>query len=164
MRTTELEDVLPLAREIAGRIVWATVTTVGPDDRPRSRIMHPVWAWTHRPLVGWIGTRPTPVKQAHLAAHPFATCGYWSPSHDHIFLDCVVRWIDDQDERLALWERLQEPPEPVGYDPAPIWPDGPRSDGFVGLELTPYRITAQTGAALAQGAKPVRWEAQSINR
>lgn len=50
----ELTDVAPPFVETAHRIVWATVATVGPDLRPRSRILHPIWEWDGEELTGWI--------------------------------------------------------------------------------------------------------------
>ena len=59
--------------EVAHRIVWCTVATVDHHDRPRSRILHPFWELTDDGLTGWITTRPTPLKRAHLEHSPF-TC------------------------------------------------------------------------------------------
>ena len=44
--------------ELAHRIVWATVATVGPDGQPRTRILHPIWEWDGESLVGWIAIPP----------------------------------------------------------------------------------------------------------
>jgi hypothetical protein len=41
----QLQDVSEIARSIIERIVWATVATVGPNGRQRTRLMHPVWFW-----------------------------------------------------------------------------------------------------------------------
>jgi hypothetical protein len=32
-------------------------------------------------LVGWIATEPTPLKRAHLAAHPDISISYWTTNH-----------------------------------------------------------------------------------
>src|SRR5262245_48465030 len=64
--------------ERAHRIVWCTVATVGPDKRPRSRILHPIWELDDE-LVGWIVTRATPIKVRHLAYSPYVSCSYWEP-------------------------------------------------------------------------------------
>jgi hypothetical protein len=41
----DLAEVAAVARPIVERVVWATIATVGPDGRPRTRLMHPVWWW-----------------------------------------------------------------------------------------------------------------------
>lgn len=70
---TELERTAPVFVEMAHRIVWASAATVGPDDRPRSRVLHPIWEWDGKALTGWIATGPTPLKQAHLEHSPFVS-------------------------------------------------------------------------------------------
>ena len=56
---------------VAHRIVWCTVATVDRHNRPRSRILHPIWTRPPAPaddaITGWITTRPTPLKVAHLS-------------------------------------------------------------------------------------------------
>jgi hypothetical protein len=44
--TTSLADVVSAARPIVEGIVHCVATTVGPDRRPRSRVVHPVWDWS----------------------------------------------------------------------------------------------------------------------
>ena len=52
---------------------------------------------------------------------------YWDPAHDVAVAECGVRWIEDDDGRHEAWERLSAAPQPMGYDPAPIWPGGPEA-------------------------------------
>ncbi len=66
----ELTRVAPAFVEMAHRIVWASVATVDAHGRPRSRVLHPLWQWDGKRLIGWIATSPTPDKRAHQAAHP----------------------------------------------------------------------------------------------
>ena len=76
---------------MAHQIVWASVATVDRDGRPRSRILHPYWEWDGTDLIGWIATVPTPVKRAHLDAHPEVSVSYWTPSHDTCSAECAVQ-------------------------------------------------------------------------
>ena len=62
----ELSETAPAFVEMAHRIVWASVATVGPDERPRSRVLHPIWEWDGERLTGWVATGPTPLKVEHL--------------------------------------------------------------------------------------------------
>ena len=71
--------------------------------------------------------------------------------------ECAVRWIDDDEGRGHAWERLAAAPEPMGYDPAPIWPDGPTGDDFAALRLDPWRIQAKSAAAMATAEPYVVW-------
>jgi len=53
---SDLAATAPAFVEMAHRIVWAGAATVGPDGRPRSRILHPYWQWDGTSLGGWIAT------------------------------------------------------------------------------------------------------------
>lgn len=148
-----LETVAPAFVEMAHRIVWCTVATVDPDGRPRTRILHPIWAWDGERLTGWIATGPTPVKARALEASPTLSCSYWASDHDTCTADCDVEWILDDDGRRELWERFATAPAPVGYDPAiiPPWAEGPTSPAFAGLRLDPYRLRVFPGTVLLAG-------------
>ena len=146
------EDVLRLTASI----VWSIVTTVDGEGRPRSRILHPVWTETDGELRGLVATRPTPVKLAEIAAHPYVSCAYWTPAFESVFIDAEAAWVPD-DARRAAWDHIRNLPPPVGYDPAQMWPEGPDSPGFVVLSLTPYRVRVQLGAEVAQGIPDRFW-------
>ena len=109
----------------AHRIVWCTVATVGPDLRPRSRILHPVWELVDDELTGWIVTRATPVKVRHLEFSPHLSCSYWEPGHEVAIADCQVEWIADVATRQRVWELYRDSPAPLGYDFWSVFPDGP---------------------------------------
>jgi hypothetical protein len=59
---------------VAHRVVWCNLATVDRRGRPRSRLVHPIWERTGDGLTGWIASRPTPLRRAHLAATPFVSC------------------------------------------------------------------------------------------
>ena len=42
--------------------------------------------------------------------------------------------------QAAFWDLFESTPEPVGYDPALLWPAGPSDPTFGVLELTPWRV------------------------
>lgn len=151
---TSLDQIAPAFVEMAHSIVWASVATVDADDRPRSRVLHPIWEWDGTQLTGWIAVGPTPVKRAHIAAHPAISVNYWTTSHDTCTADCAVEWVLGDDERTALWERFKTGPAPVGYDPAIIepWRGGPTSETFAGWKLTPTRLRVMPGTMMTQGS------------
>jgi hypothetical protein len=144
---------------IAHRVVWCTLSTVDRRNRPRSRIVHPVWEIREGALRGLVGTRPTPLKRAHLAHAPHVSCTYWDPAHDVAVAECAARWLDEE-ERQDAWERIARAPAPVGYDPANIWPDGPASPEFAVIALEPWRVSAASAAALARGERAAVWRAE----
>ena len=148
--------------EMAHSIVWASAATVDSHNRPRSRVLHPLWEWDGTALVGWIGVGRTPVKEADIAAHPYVSLNYWSPTQSTCSAECEVAWVLDDDGRRTVWDRFKSAPAPVGYDPAiiPQWRDGPTAPGFAAWRLTPYRLRVMPGSVLTQGVGDIlTWRA-----
>ena len=146
-----LADVVDVARPIVERIVWSSVATVGPDGGPRSRLLHPVWTWDGDVPTALVAVRRTPVKVAHLDARPEVSCFYWDPRHDTVAIDAWAAWVPGEDVADA-WDRVAATPEPAGFDPAMIWPDGPTDPGCAFLRLRAHRIVATPA-----GRPGLRW-------
>ncbi|NJN18930.1 MAG: pyridoxamine 5'-phosphate oxidase family protein [Oscillochloris sp.] len=158
----DLATVAPAFVEMAHRIVWCSVATVDPQGRPRTRILHPIWQWDGTQLVGWIGTGPTPLKRAHLAANPAVSLSYWDPQHDTCSAECRATWAFDDATRTMVWELFRSAPPPVGYDPAiiPAW-TGPTAPAFAALRLDPQRLRVFPGSVLlGQGGVVLNWNAE----
>jgi hypothetical protein len=138
--------------DVAHRIVWATVATVDSSNRPRARVLHPIWEFDGAHLTGWIATSPTPVKTAHLAHSPFVSVNYWDAQHDIATAECSATWHHDDETCVRIWERFENAPPPVGYDPAiiPVWTD-PTGPEFAVLELTPWRLRVFPGTMILGG-------------
>ena len=77
--------------------------------------------------------------------------------------ECRVTWIDEDAGRRDAWERLSAVAGADGYDPAPIWPNGPTGDGFVALRLDPGALQ-KSAAAMAAGEPYLVWEAAGQRR
>ena len=150
---TPLDRVAPAFVEMAHSIVWASVATVDADSRPRTRILHPFWEWDGTDLFGWVAVAPTPVKRAHLSVHPEMSVSYWAPNHDTCSADALVEWYSDDDTCMSVWEKFANGPDPVGYDPniIPEWRDGPTSDAFAAIRLSPYRLRVMAGTVITKG-------------
>lgn len=156
---TTLPEIAPSFVEMAHRIVWATTATVDGRDRPRTRVLHPIWEWDGTALVGWVATGPTPQKVAHLERSPFVSLTYWDPTHDTCTADCAATWHHDDETCTWLWERFETAPAPVGYDPAiiPPWKDGPTSPAFAALRLEPWRLRVMPAAAMMGDGEVQSW-------
>jgi len=98
-------------------VVWCNVATVGPDNRPRSRILHPYWEGT----TGWITTRPTSFKVKHLAHNPYISLAYITDLAKPVYAECRAEWIDDLDEKQRIWDTLKNTDPPMGFDPGTIY-------------------------------------------
>lgn len=146
---------------MAHQIVWASAATVDAQGRPRSRVLHPIWQWDGKTLIGYIGTGPTPTKRAHLEKSPFISLNYWAPSQDTCVADCRVSWAFDDETRTRIWNLFRETPAPVGYDPAiiPGW-DKPTSSSFAVLRLEPWHLRVFPGTVLmGKGGEVLSWKA-----
>jgi len=148
----DLAAVAPAFVEMAHRIVWCSAATVDTSGRPRSRILHPLWRWENGTLTGWIATGPTPLKRAHLAAHPYVSLTYWAPDHDTCTAECSAELVYDDATRTQVWEAFVAAPAPVGYDPSivPVW-TSPTDDTFAALKLTPWRLRVMPGTVMTEG-------------
>jgi hypothetical protein len=156
----DLEVVARAFIEMAHRIVWCTAASVDSRGRPRSRVLHPIWEWGDRELVGWIATSPTRTKRAHIDASPYLSLNYWHQSHDTCVAECRVGWCFDTKTRERVWETFKAAPAPVGYDPAmiPAW-ESPASPSFAVLRLEPWRLRVFPGTVLlAQRGEVLVWE------
>jgi hypothetical protein len=154
-----LTHIAPPFVDLAHRIVWATVSTVDRQGRPRSRILHPYWVWDGETLVGWIATAPTPLKQAHLERIPYVSVNYWCPEQDTCTAECKATWAFDDETRQWVWQLFKEAPQPVGYDPliVPAWKDGPTSVAFAALRLDPWRLRVHPASAMLGGNEILTW-------
>ncbi len=157
-----LNEIAPAFVEMAHRIVWCSAATVDARERPRSRILHPLWQWDGARLIGWIATSPTPTKRVHLDVSPFISLNYWSPSHDTCVAECGAKWAFDDDTRTMVWNLFLNTPEPVGYNPkiVPAW-TSPTCDAFAVLRVEPWRLRVFPGSVLlGQGGTVLRWREQ----
>jgi hypothetical protein len=143
--------------ERAHRIVWCGVATVGPDNRPRSRILHPIWELDGDELTGWIVTRKTPVKARHLANSPYLSCTYWEPGHEVAIADCEAEWVADVATRQRVWELYRDAPSPLGYNFWSVFPDGPAGESPALLRLAPYRLRLSDVETLSGRKEPLAW-------
>jgi hypothetical protein len=153
MTAHPLAETAPAFVAIAHRIVWATVATVDPSGRPRTRILHPIWEWDGVRLTGWIATAPTSPKARDLAHESRISLTYWDPSQDVATADCDTAWTLDPESRRTGWQRFVDGPEPVGYDPSiiPGW-DSAESESFGILQHTPRRLRVFPGTLLLRGS------------
>lgn len=147
-----------LATEFSRRVestVWCTLATTDGANRPRTRIVHPVWDLSAGTPVGWLGSRPS-LKLRHIERVPSVSLMYWDPRHEQVIVDADAEVHRDADTCRTVWDMFSSFPEPYGFDPAPIWPGGPEDDGFVAVRLIPRRLELF-------GAPPRVWRRDSTD-
>ncbi len=135
------------------RIAWCTVATIDSKDRPRSRILHPIWEGS----AGWIATGRQSFKVKHLANNPHVSLSYWDPQHEQVYVDCTAEWDDDPAEKRRIWELYKSTSPPLGYDPGIIWQGGVEDPAYGLLKLTPWRIEIWSLRDMVSGNPPKVW-------
>jgi general stress protein 26 len=150
MQVANFADIEAEFNERVRAVVWCNVATIDSQQRPRSRILHPIWEGA----TGWIATSPNSYKSRHLASNPYISLAYVSDISKPVYVDCRAEWVDDKATKQRVWDLFKHTPEPVGYDPAPFFGsvDG---RGFGVLKLTPWRIdlVAFPAPSMSEGTK-----------
>ena len=136
MDVATFEDIRADLEERVRRIVWCTVTTIDRNDRPRARMLHPVWEGS----TAWICTSRVSHKAKHLAHNPHVSLSYWDPQHQQVDADCAVEWVDDVEEKKRVWQLFKSEAQPYGYDPAMFFPTGPEDEAFGLMKCVPWRL------------------------
>ncbi|QFZ19590.1 pyridoxamine 5'-phosphate oxidase family protein [Saccharothrix syringae] len=131
-----------------GAINYATMVTVDARDRPRTRVLIPVWETVGGAPLGWLATYRTPVKAAHLAGNPHTSFSYWAPGNDSVAVDAVAEWDDAPPTKEHVWElyRRTSPPG-AGYPLGSFW-ESPSDPELHVLRLTPWRVQVIRGRDL----------------
>lgn len=136
-------------------MVWCNVATVDSKQRPRSRVLHPIWEGA----TGWIGTHRNSYKQNHIAHNPYVSLAYIANVMQPVYVECTARWIDDLAQKQRIWHLFKQAPPPLGYDPAPTF-GSPDHEHFGLLQLTPWRIALVTFPAPSHDEGQRIWRAQ----
>lgn len=132
------------------RIVWCTFTTVDRKNRPRSRMLHPIWEGQQ----GYVATGRNSHKAKHIEHNPYVSLTYWDPSHEQVYADCRASWADDMETKEQVWALYQAAPPPLGYDLAMFWPGGVGDESYGVIKLDPWRVEL---SSLADMANPKVW-------
>ena len=136
MEVSSFSEIEEAFLERVQRVVWCNVATIDTQNRPRSRVLHPV---VGKGLSGGLPTRRDSFKVRHLTHNPYVSLAYIADLAKPVYVDCKAEWVDDLSQKQRIWQLCKDVPPPVGFDPAPIYE---RADhpNFGVLKLTPWRI------------------------
>ena len=135
MEVARFEDLRTAFMERVQHAVYCNVATVDRKNRPRSRVMHPLWDGS----IGWVISWSRSHKAKHLANNPAVSLAYIHDPSKPVYVDCIASWIDDATEKLRIWELHKSTPPPLGFDPEPYY--GSIEHHYYGLlRFTPWRI------------------------
>ena len=135
MQTTQFEEIEAefLARVAA--VVYCTFATVDRRNRPRLRLMHPIWEGS----TGWVISWPQSHKARHLEHNPAVSLAYMPAPATPVYVDGSATWIDDRAEMQRVWELHRDTLPPLGFDPEPHY--GSIDHHYFGLlRIVPWRI------------------------
>ncbi|MEV6320448.1 pyridoxamine 5'-phosphate oxidase family protein [Nocardia sp. NPDC051787] len=132
-----------------GRIVYATMVTVDKRNRPRTRILIPIWETVDGRPIGWLATYRTPVKEAHIANNPHVSFSYWAQgSNNSVAVDATADGVDTVGIRQRVWKLYRRTsPRGAGYDLGQFW-SSPEDPELRILRLDPWRIQVIRGRDL----------------
>ncbi|MET8340459.1 pyridoxamine 5'-phosphate oxidase family protein [Streptosporangium canum] len=131
-----------------GAIVYATMVTVDARNRPRTRVLIPIWENVDGTPLGWLATYRTPVKAAHIANNPHTNFSYWTQGNDSVAIDTVAAWVDDLPVKSHVWDLYKRTsPRGAGYNLGNFW-RSPADPKLHVLRLTPWRIQVIRGMDL----------------
>jgi general stress protein 26 len=117
------------------QVIYCVLATVDRQNRPRQRLMHPIWDGP----VGWVISWPASHKAKHLAHNPAVSLAYFADKEKPVYVDGIAEWIDAVEEKQRIWELHQTTPPPLGFDPQPHY--GSIDHPYYGLlRITPRRI------------------------
>jgi uncharacterized pyridoxamine 5'-phosphate oxidase family protein len=134
----EVADFSEIEEEFISRVhtmVWCNVATVDSRQRPRSRLLHPIWERS----TGWIATHRDSYKHKHLAHNPYVSLAYITDAMKPVYVDARAEWVDDIAQKQRIWDLFKNAPPPLGFDPAHDFVS-PDHENFGLLRLTPWRI------------------------
>ena len=121
--------------ERAHTMVWCNCATVDAQNRPRSRVLHPIWAGA----TGWVLTGRNSPKAKHLERNRFVSLAYLADPLKPVYAECEAMWEEDSTTRRRISELFKNTPPPLGYDPALfLWNAENPESGL--LRLQPWRI------------------------
>lgn len=132
----------PQWEEFMSRIqtgVYCNMATVDRQNRPRSRMIHPVWELVEDRPIGWLISWPKSHKAKHLAHNPHVSLAYIHDLQKPVYVDCTAKWVTDTTEQWRVWDLHKQVPPPMGFDPEPHY--GNIEHEYFGLlKFTPWRV------------------------
>jgi general stress protein 26 len=139
MEVSNVADIWPEFMARLQQAIYCNMATIDQQDRPRSRMMHPIWELAANNPTGWVISWPQTHKAKHLARNPYVSLAYIHDKTKPVYVDCHAEWVTDVDEQGRIWELHKQIPPPLGFDPEPHF--GSITHQHYGLlKFTPWRI------------------------
>ena len=114
----------------AKKAIWCALATVHGNE-PRVRMVHPTWEGD----VLWVATGPTTPKATQIQANGAVDVQFQVAPDDfvHLLVRGTAEVLTDQATKDRVWDVMD-------YDLSQFWPDGPTSDAYCLVKITPQRV------------------------
>ncbi|MCX6046610.1 MAG: pyridoxamine 5'-phosphate oxidase family protein, partial [Chloroflexi bacterium] len=98
MNVAQFENLQAEFMARVGQAVYCIMATVDRQNRPRSRVMHPIWDGP----IGWVISWPASHKAKHLAHNPAVSLAYMADKEKPVYVDGVAEWVDTVEEKRRI--------------------------------------------------------------
>lgn len=104
MNVSSFSDIEEQFLDNVNTYVYCNVATVDTQNRPRSRIIYPVWEGS----IGWIISWQATLKSKHIANSPHVSLAYFCHDMNHpMYIECTAEWETDRDETWRVFSPSQ---------------------------------------------------------
>lgn len=126
----EYDEFFAAVNEASANVTWCALATIH-NGAPKVRMVHPTWEGD----VLWIATGATTAKAKQLASNPSVDIQYQvaPPNFVHVMVSGTAELLDDPATREHVWQVMD-------YDLNDFWPEGPTTEDFVAIKITPNRV------------------------
>jgi len=127
---SEYDEFFAAVNEASANVTWCALATVH-NGAPKVRMVHPTWEGD----VLWIATGATTAKAKQLASNPLVDIQYQvaPPNFVHVMVSGTAELLNDPATREHVWKVMD-------YDLNDFWPEGPSTEDFVAIRITPNRV------------------------
>jgi general stress protein 26 len=151
MEVSSFEEIQTEFMRRVSQAVYCNMASVDRKGRPRSRMLHPIWDGP----IGWCISWQETLKTKHLLSNPYVSLAYIQDRDKPVYAECRAAWVDEESEKLRIWELHKRIPPPLGFDPEPNY--GTIHHRYYGLlKFTPWMI--QLGNL---GGEAIVWRSES---
>src|SRR5687767_5420079 len=88
MEVQRFEDLQAEFLARVSQVVYCIMATIDRQNRPRSRVIHPIWDGP----IGWLISWPASHKAKHLARNPAVSLAYIPDKEMPVYVDGVAKW------------------------------------------------------------------------
>lgn len=130
VESSEQEQFFQDVEAAAKKAIWCALATIK-DGEPRVRMIHPTWEGKTL----WIATGPETPKAVQIRDNSAVDMQFQVAPEDfiHLLVRGQAEVLTDQATKDRIWDVMD-------YDLSQFFPDGPGSDDYCVIRVTPTRV------------------------